>query len=462
MDSHVNKTHGAAMSEAEIVIVYYLAAMIIGYSIVAALLYRYNLLKFSKSGFWIFVASAIYFIIHPLVSLVSRETKLYSYAIAGTEGAPRVLHISIIVFLGMAVFFTVYLWGSRKWVGFSFREVRAETSKIYYIILILFYCIGIYAVFAYRIPQGIDRYSTIGLTRGGEFTGDITGYQYAAHLLCIYPLAALMINSKTKWVAYLLLAIYVSARAFDAWDRASIVYSVLVVLICQELRFSKRTFVDNLFGKTIVSKWLSGRIVGLLIVFAVIILLFSRGHRSIDEAEMSNDNVKKSTWQVFTSTDSAMLANLYLRSYANDKLGYNYGTPLVAKAIFGPLPRRYFPWKDKAANSISINPDYENVHGADYLTGHKTTVIGDLYSFGGYYAIIFGMILMALILLRLDKYLLTTESFNGRVLGVTYLSTIWMVFASSLTWGLSVILLIGAPAYTWITIKSLKKAAKRI
>jgi len=140
-----------------------------------------------------------------------------------------------------------------------------------------------------------------------------------------------------------------------------------------------------------------------------------------------------------------MLPNFYLRSYEQDVVGYNYATPLLARVLVGPLPRRIFPEKDELARQLTVERNYDRVAGSEMLRGQKVTIIGALYAYGGMISVVLGMMLLGWAAAGLDRLLSGGRPRHVRALGAVWMSMVWMLFASHVYWGLSACFFTGIP-----------------
>jgi hypothetical protein len=140
---------------------------------------------------------------------------------------------------------------------------------------------------------------------------------------------------------------------------------------------------------------------------------------------------------------TSQLAGLYLYTHVCDRVGYTYGIPLVSRVLFGALPRKYFPWKDWLEDMIKVKEwnreEYELLWGATF------SVIGELYSYGNFIAIILGMSLLGFLTRKLDGFLAPEAPVGVRAIGYVWLSFYFIMFATGFGWALTCTFLNGIP-----------------
>jgi hypothetical protein len=268
---------------------------------------------------------------------------------------------------------------------------------------------------------------------GGQFTGDITGYQYVAHMFALFHLILMLAYKKTRKVGLALTACYVIVRFEDGWDRQSLISLVLAVSMLAVSRKGK-SWPDI--------KWI-------LAIALITLILTIRGHSGFLDfwrGDALEAQAAKET--IAGGGDTAMLATLWVHSFLCDRMGYNYGIPFLNRLLFGFLPRQYFPWKDNVIGPVAPTETSNLYHEAiEMMFGAKSTVIGDLYSWGGIIAIALGMAGLGYLSRRLDGMVTGTAPLPTRLLGFLCLGSVWMLFASGLSWSLACLFLAGLPFF---------------
>jgi len=79
------------------------------------------------------------------------------------------------------------------------------------------------------------------------------------------------------------------------------------------------------------------------------------------------------------------------------------------------------------------------------MYGGKSSVIGDLYGFGGILSIVVGMFILGFFLRKLDGWLTPQAPMVLRAMGVVWLSSLWMMLGSALLWTANLMFLTGIP-----------------
>jgi hypothetical protein len=114
--------------------------------------------------------------------------------------------------------------------------------------------------------------------------------------------------------------------------------------------------------------------------------------------------------------------------------------------LFGPLPRKYFPWKDWLAEKVPL--DFAKIHNKEVfkkLHGAKFTVIGDAYSFGNFIGILMVMPMLGFLTRKLDGWVAPEAPVAVRAIGYVWLGSYYIMYGSSLGWTGTFLYLSGIP-----------------
>jgi hypothetical protein len=331
------------------------------------------------------------------------------------------------IVVGAACFYGAYFNTRFKAVTLGVQDDRLPAGT--WIIMTLALLAAAYSIVMFRgsFAVGGDQV----MIEGGKFTGDITGYQFVAHMLALFPLVLMLAYKKTRMVGLVLTACYVMARFEDSWDRQSLV-SLLLAISMLAVFCKGKPWPDKI--------WIFG-------IALITLILTIRGHRGFLvfwrgdalDAQAAQDTIAG-------GGDTTMLASLWVYSFLCERMGYNYGIPFIQRLLFGFLPRKYFPWKDNLIGPVapidSSNLYYEAM---EMMFGAKFTVIGDLYSWAGLITVALGMACLGYLSRRLDGMVTGTAPLPIRVLGFLWLGAVWMLFASGVSWSLACLFLNALP-----------------
>jgi hypothetical protein len=392
-------------------------------SLGAVLLFNKGQLHMLASGFWVWVAAVLFFFLCPLVSLLTGELGFYLNRLVGTEGAARVYWILLAVVAGMAAFHLAY-WVTpdvKKRINFEVSHNRLTVP-----FLLAFFAMALYSTFKYRsdILGKIDAQVV-----NGKFVGEVNGWQFGMHRFALFPMTFLLISPKTRWLGILTTAVFVVVRLFDLGDRFTMVTPVLAAIFL---------YLDHNRRK-VPPAWMFS------VVLLLTLFLVYRGHKGLNDAkaDYSLSEFVESASQTLSGADTDMLPQFYRESAVYDKYGYTYGIPLFEAAAFGWLPRNTFPWKDTLFDDLIFKPNDRPI--LKILLGPKSSMIGNLYTFGSMPAIMIGMAIAGFFCRKLDGMLLPDQPAAVRALGFTYLSFIWLMFGSNADWTLQYIAVAAVP-----------------
>ncbi len=394
------------------------------------LLRQRGLFHWLSAGFWVWGATLFYFIIAPLGQYYLGNFSYIETRLAVTEGLARLQWVTFMIVVGTACFYAIYFSTRFKTVMLGSRDDSLPPGT--WIIMILGLLAATYAIIMFRTSFALMGDQLV--IEGGEFTGNITGYQYVAHLFALYPLILMLAFERTRKVGLILAFCYLIARFEDGWNRQSLV-SLLLAISMLAIRRKGKQWPDK--------KWI-------LVIGLITLILTIRGHSGFMDFLKSNslDAETAENRLVGGGEDAGMLGTLWVQSFLCDRIGYNYGIPFLNHILFGFLPRKYFPWKDNVIapfGPTEISNLYDEA--IEMMFGAKPTVIGDLYSWGGLFTVAVGMACLGYLCRRLDGMVTDDTPLLVRLLGFMLLAEIWMMFPSGLIWSAEVIFVTGLPFF---------------
>jgi hypothetical protein len=214
-------------------------------------------------------------------------------------------------------------------------------------------------------------------------------------------------------------------------------------------------------------RWPSVMWVVALITIAV--LYQTRGHSEWRFEQMNReiisliDTLPAHASQVLSSSDTAMLQVWYLSSYLNDRwVGIDYGLPVLNYALTGWIPSRFFPEKYFIIDWLYAQRNVFYPAILDQLLfAAKSSLMGYFYDHGGWVGILLGCLFAGYLSRRLDGMLAPETSNLVKSVGITWLSVMWMVWASSTTWGMMAIGGMAMPALvSWFFLPKVPKKRK--
>jgi hypothetical protein len=402
-----------------------------------------GLFHWLSAGFWVWGAIFFYCLAVPLYQWFFGDPFFIETRLAVTEGIPRLLWITFCIALGSYFFFFAYLRAKPAQIRLGLPQDTWPTGTT--IIIALALLGAAYCMVTYRGALGLERPRLMIVN--SRFIGGVTGYQYVLHMLALFPIALLILRKSTRYWGYALAAIFFVGRLDDKMDRMSIVSLLLsLTMITTALRQSQwpRAFL----------------ILGLLVITAILI---GRGHSSFSKYHASGNLTTHGVLQeVKKSPDGTMLNTLWLESYLVDRSGYTYGLPLVDSVLFGFLPRKYFPWKsDVMENLFHYRPKgVSAVYGSEMMYGAKSMVFGSFYGYGGVFGIIVGMFILGFLGRKLDGLISSHSPLVLRTLGIVWLSLTWMIFGSSVEWGVSCLFLSGLSFMGIVIVNTMRREQK--
>jgi hypothetical protein len=397
---------------------------------IAVILRRRGRFHWVSAGFWAWSSMCLYFVAAPLLQWHLGGSELYLKPLSYTEGLPRLITITGCLVLGSGAFFASYLRTRPGQVHFHLPP-SGWPRGTWLVVLLSLLGAG-YSLIAYRGFFGYTAGSEPLLIEGGKFVGQVIGYAYVMHTFALFPIIFLINRRKTRLLGLFLAMVYVMGRLEDPWDRATIVglglsLSMLAVIAGQ--RFWPR--LPFLAGLALLA-----------------LMLQMRGHVSLsafwESGSLTPAFAKES---LAFGPDAAMLPTLWLESYLYDRAGYTYGLDSLARLAVGPLPRKFFPWKDQVVEALFL-PDplqMAAIPGYELLYGAKSTIVGSFYAYGGIIGVLLGMALLGMLTRKLDGMVSSLSNPAVRVLGLVWLGMYWMVFGSNFEWGAAFLYLSGLP-----------------
>ena len=385
-----------------------------------------GLFHWLSAGFWAWGSMALYFIITPLIQNFGDPIALES-RLAVTEGLSRMLWVTFCVALGMTVFFLAYFKTRPGRPRFGLPQDSWPPGT--WLVIILMLAGAAYSMITFTGSYGFQAEQV--LIVDSKYVGGTTGYQTIMYMFAPFIIMLLILRPSMRMLGYGLLGLFLIGRLNDPYNRVTTVSLLLAVsMVATALR--ARTWPPL--------SWIA-------IVMVFTLLMWGRGHMSLTEFKKSGQSAKENlTGQIQRGDDTSMLAHLYLKTYLDEKSGYSYGTPLISGVLFGPLPRKYFPWKDWPANHFRV--DFSKIASRKTVAmmyGSKSSIIGDLYGYGNILAILMGMPLLGFLTRKLDGWVAPEAPVAVRALGYVWLGYFFMMYASSLIWVLQAIYVTGIP-----------------
>lgn len=408
----------------------------LGIGLVAFVLHRRGLLSMRCAGVWVLFATFLYFFYNPASALLSGDTLLYEDALRRypADGWWRPFWILGVIVAGLSVFFVAYLWRRPSERGGFARARPAAAGRwslpVVFVLAALLAFAFYSLVFLRTRGQFSETVVKVEFAEGGKIVGGATGYAVVGHAFIVYVVALLLIRGPrvARWLGAGLLLGYVAVRLYDTHDRGSIVAMLAAVAMAMPVaavvRWRSRV---ELLRRVRRSRLFVA--VMLTAAFGMAVFLAVRGHQSI--ARMEDSSLERGQ-EALRRNDTAMLPVFYVESQIFEREGYDYGVPLVTKALFGWLPRQHFPWKDDLTTIVlgragpSLSPGEER-----WLRGAKSTVMGAFYGHGGAVGVLVGMLFLGVAARKLDGLVGNSRTDLGRALGIVWMANVWMMFASS-------------------------------
>lgn len=396
--------------------------------IVAVGLRKRGLFSWLSVGFWSWAAFALYFVFSPLIALISGNLQDYDIRFSLVGGAEHAMRITWVIAIGIAAFYLIYFRTPLKAIRLNTTIRPSPRSPLFLLWMIVFLGFGIYALLASR--AGVASWNGETTIVGGRFTGQVTGYQNAGYMFMVYPTILLCQWPKRGYrlLGFALATIFVIFSIPHAWSRY-VTISMLVAIILVTLARAKRGWPP---------------IVMIVALLVVVFLYQARGHTTWKLSNLPEEigqtwvEVQDKGLSALAESDTQMLPTFWVESYVADHwTGYNYGIPLINYLVSGWIPGRIFPQKYFLIDWLaSQQTTYYPAIYDRLLYGAKSTLVGSFYQTGGLLAVIFEMAILGWLSRRVDGMLNENSPLIVQALGICWLSTLWMVWASSDIWGL--------------------------
>jgi hypothetical protein len=405
---------------------------------------QHGLFHWLSTGFWVWGAILFYGLVAPLGQYYLGDPSYIETRLAVTEGVFRLLWITCCIAVGTYVFFVIYIKSRPAQIRMGLPQDRWPVATSFILALALLG--AAYSLITFRGFMGAEAVQNYNFAPG-DYIEKITGYQYVLHMLALFPIVLLIQRKSTRYLGYALAAFYILGRLNDKWDRMSIV-SLIIGISMVSVVLQRR-------------RWPSPLLLGLILLATV--TLEVRGHTTMEKFLASGQlTTDQATQEVKESSSATMLQTLWVESYLADECGYTYGLPLINDLLFGALPRKYFPWKnDVIEKFIPYKPrGTEYIYGSEMMYGAKSMIFGSLYDYGGLIGIILGMVLLGFLARKLDDLISEYSPTVLRTLGIVWLSMLWMIFASSIVWGLQALFLSGLPCMALVIVNKILPLTK--
>lgn len=419
----------------------------------AALLVRRDLFRWTAAGFWAWVAFLVYFVLSPVAaSYDDLSMSRLQFLLSLSGGIERAFWVLILALMGIAAFFIAYLRTSYNPVTWGLPPGSPSFNLPALLVLLAFTAFGIYSLLVFR--AGLFSVEGEKLILGGRFVGNITGYQNGGYGFLFVPILLLLLSRKKRLQALggAMMALFLVFSLPHAWSR----YMTVSLLLA-----SSMVFVHKRGRRMPPLIWM----IAILLAAA---LYQMRGHSDWRYGQINAelvtliDSLPARAGQVLSSTDTAMIQAWYISSYLNDRwVGIDYGLPMFNYALTGWIPSRYFPDKYFMIDWLNAqrNVYYPTVFN-QLLYGAKSSLMGSFYDHGGWVGVLLGCLLAGFLSRRLDGMLAPETPVLVKSVGMTWLSILWMMWASSSTWGMMAIGAMAMPALAaWLFLP--KVSAKR-
>ncbi|GAB4403117.1 MAG: hypothetical protein OHK003_30840 [Anaerolineales bacterium] len=410
----------------------------------AALLARRDLFRWTTAGFWAWTAFLVYFVLSPVASSFDDlAMSRLQFLLALSGGIERAFWVLLLTLMGIAAFFVAYLRTSYRPITWGLSPDSLSLNLPALLVLLAFTILGFYSLLVFR--AGLFSVEDEKIIVAGRFVGNITGYQNGGYGFLFVPILLLLLSNKRSLqvlggVMVLLFLVFSLPHAWSRYITVSLLLALSTVLVLK-----KKMQMPPLF-------W----IVSILLVAA---LYQMRGHTDWRYGQIAGelvnliDSLPARAGQVLSSTDTAMIQAWYVSSYLNDRwIGIDFGLPVLNYALTGWIPSRFFPEKYfiidwlNSRHSVYYPAIFDQV-----LYGAKSSLMGSLYDHGGWVGVLLGCLLAGHLSRRLDGMLMAETHILVKSTAITWLSILWMVWASSSTWGIMAIGAMAMPAFAgWL------------
>lgn len=405
----------------------------------AALLARRGLFRWLTAGFWAWTAFLVYFVLSPVAaSFDDLSMSRLQFLLALSGGIERAFWVLLLILMGIAAFFVAYLRTSYRPVTWKLPPGPLSWNPPSLFVLLAFTAFGMYSLLVFR--AGLFPVEGEKLILGGRFVGNITGYQNGGYGFLFIPILLLLLSNKRRLQALggIMIALFLIFSLPHAWSRYMTVSLLLAFSMVFVLKRKRRM----------------PPLIWAVIILVIAALYQMRGHSDWRYGQINSelttliDSFPERASQILSSTDTAMIQAWYVSSYLNDRwVGIDYGLPVLNYALTGWIPSRYFPEKYFIVDWLNARRSgYYPAIFDQILYGSKSSLMGSFYDHGGWAGVLLGCLLAGYLSRRLDGMLAPETSSLVKSTGITWLSILWMVWASSSTWGMMAIGAMAMPA----------------
>lgn len=402
--------------------------------VIAIILWKHNLFKWTSAGFWAWSSFLLYYFLNPAFSLWQNDLYRYYIHLDIAGGVKRGFWILFVAIMGIISFFYIYIRTKTKPVTWNLRLKRLTVPMLLVCFVIIGF--GVYSLLSYR---ALILNSKEVVVEEGRFVGEVSGYESIGYIFLFIPLILTTISDSRylRVGGFISSVIYVYLALPYGWSRFVIVSILLAISIADTVRRNK--------GWPHIS-WL-------FLILILTVSLQQRGHTNWELASVGDELINLASDSInnissaLGSQDASMLATWYLESYVKDTLvGYDYGLRLLNYVISGWIPYRLYPnkyfivdWLDKSQPLIP--PTIEEL-----LYGAKSTLLGSFYCEGGIFTVILMAGLCGFLCKKLDGMLTSDSPLLVKTTGIAWMCVLWMIFGSSDTWGIMMLGIIGLPS----------------
>jgi hypothetical protein len=420
----------------------FITAAIVGLQllIIAWLLKRKQLFNWMSSGFWTWVAFALYFVLNPLTAVLQGNINVYRIRLFIVGGTDRGYWILFVIVVCITIFFFSYLHTKPSSNRVNPREVRFTPPMV--LAYFIFTLIGVYSLVIFRASIITTKRDL--LVEGNRFTGEVTGYESSGYMFLFIPILLLLLSKSifARVLGYVVALLFLVLALPNGWSRYLIVSLLIAVSLTTVIRLKKN--------------WPSPIYLPLLLIFTIVLQM--RGHVEWHIKQQGSEllslviNSTKNIGSAFGSSDASMLASWYLESFVKDEItGYDYGLPLVNYLFSAWLPHRFFPHKyflvDWLRGFQTNVPESISV----LLYGAKSTLVGSFYADGGILGVIIITLIAGYLSRKLDGMLYSESHILAKATGIAWMSVLWIIWGSNSSWGVLTLGILSFPAIVlWI------------
>ncbi len=396
-------------------------------TVLAIFLIQRKLFHWLNVGFWSWVAFFLYFILSPLGAVLSGNLENHDFYLNLSGGPRHALWITFVIVIGILVFFIVYFRTHPKSIKLPHSINPSPKYPRFWLWLFLFLGFGGFSLIASR--SGITSWGGDATVISGRFSGEVTGYQQNGYVFMFYPIILLNLWPKPAYRVWgvLLGLVFLVFSLPHAWSRY-ITISMIIALVITYLIKQKKTSPP----------------IGFIAILLFCVLLFqARGHTTWDLSNIGASisetvtDIKGQGLALISGVDTQMLPIFWVESYLTDTwTGHTFGIPLLNYILFGWIPGRFFPQKYFMVDWLNAQQESYPLIYSQVLYGSKSSLIGSFYQMGGFIGVILLMAGAGWLCRRFDAFFDPDTPIITKALGVTLMSTFWMVWGSSETWGL--------------------------